>query len=80
MTLFLHIPELKEGIQAAQNVLSNEPDDDQDAELRIINSLGKMLDFAQRNVDEMLNIMGFSNIDELNAALHNYNNLNLSLR
>lgn len=59
MTLFLHIPELKEGIQAAQNVLSNEPDDDQDAELRIINSLGKMLDFAQRNVSEMLGIMGF---------------------
>lgn len=80
MTLFLHIPELKEGIQAAQNVLSNEPDDDQDVELRIINSLGKMLDFAQRNVSEMLGIMGFQTIDELNAALHNYNNLNLSLR
>jgi hypothetical protein len=41
--------------------------------------LDDMLSFAQTNLDSMLNLMGFSSIDELNEALRNYNNLNLSL-
>jgi len=38
-----------------------------------------MLSFAEDNLNNMLSLMGFSSMDELNRALSNYNNLNLSL-
>ena len=42
--------------------------------------LDSMLSFAESNLQDMLHLMGFSSIDELNEALRNYNNFNLSLQ
>ena len=78
MTLFLHIPELKAGIDAAQSVFDNIPDDE-NTEIRIISMLNDMLNFAQGNLNDMLAIMGVSSIEDLNRRLQIYKNTNLSL-
>lgn len=80
MTLFLSVPELEAGIDQAESVFSRQGtlNDEQQIE-ELLNILRPMLEFAQRNTDELLHLMGFNSIDELNNALQNYNNLDLSL-
>lgn len=46
----------------------------------LIAKLNDMLSFATENLSSMLNIMGFSTVEQLNEALHNYNQLNISLQ
>ena len=82
MTLFLHIPELNAGIDAAQTVIGNEPDDNNQEDLqkaRLIAQLDSMLSFAQDNLQNMLQIMGVNDIDDLNRRLQLYKDTNLSL-
>lgn len=81
MTFFLHVPELEAGIaeaRAAMNMVDESQGEEQQAKL--VAMLDSMLSFAESNLQDMLHLMGFSNIDELNEALRNYNNFNLSLQ
>lgn len=81
MTFFLHIPELEEGMAKAQQALGTVTEKDtEETQAKLIAMLDQMLTFAEDNLAGMLNLMGFSSIDELNEALRNYNNLNLSLQ
>ena len=81
MTFFLHVPELEAGMAAAQQALGTINDDEAEVQkAKLVAMLDDMLTFATENVASMLNLMGFSSIDELNAALQNYNSLNLSLQ
>lgn len=81
MTFFLHVPELQEGITEARSAMGmvNESKGEEER-AKLVAMLDEMLSFAETNLQNMLNLMGFSNIDQLNAALQNYNNLNLSLQ
>lgn len=79
-TLFLHVPELEAGISEAEHSLGTINADE--AELKraqLMSTLKTMFEFAQTNLQEMLNMMGFNSIEELNSALRDYNNLHLSL-
>ena len=79
-TLFLHVPELEAGISNAEHSLGTINADE--AELKraqLMSTLKTMFEFAQTNLQEMLNMMGFNSIEELNSALRDYNNLHLSL-
>lgn len=79
-TLFLHVPELEAGISEAEHSLGTINTDE--AELKraqLMSTLKTMFEFAQTNLQEMLNMMGFNSIEELNSALRDYNNLHLSL-
>ena len=80
MTFFLHIPEVEQGISQAEKALGtvNEEDAEQ-VQQKLVAALDSMLAFAEDNLNNMLSLMGFSSIDELNRALSNYNNLNSSL-
>ena len=81
MTFFLHVPELEAGMQEAQQALGTVTEADSERErARLVAMLDDMLSFAQTNLDSMLSLMGFSSIDELNEALRNYNNFNISLQ
>ena len=81
MTFFLHVPELEAGMQEAQQALGTVTEEDSERErARLVAMLDDMLSFAQTNLDSMLSLMGFSSIDELNEALRNYNNFNISLQ
>ena len=81
MTFFLHVPELQAGIAAAQQALNVVDESDADNEkAKLVAMLDGMLSFAETNLEGMLNLMGFNNIDELNAALQNYKNLNFSVQ
>jgi basic membrane lipoprotein Med (substrate-binding protein (PBP1-ABC) superfamily) len=80
MTFFLHIPEVEQGISQANKAFGtvNEEDAEQ-VQQKLVAALDQMLSFAENNLNNMLSLMGFSSMDELNRALQNYNNLNLSL-
>ena len=81
MTLFLHVPELEAGMDAAKQTMGTVDDNTLEAtKLELIAALDAMLEFAEGNLKNMLTLMGFNSIDELNEALRNYNNLNLSLQ
>ena len=81
MTFFLHVPELEAGMQEARQALGTVTEEDSERErARLVAMLDDMLSFAQTNLDSMLSLMGFSSIDELNEALRNYNNFNISLQ
>lgn len=80
MTFFLHVPELEEGITDARNAMGLIDESESEKQrLKLVSMLDTMLEFAETNLKEMLTLMGFSSIEELNSALQNYNNLNLSL-
>lgn len=80
MTLFLSVPELEEGITKAESVFSRQNTLNDEQQIKeLLDILRPMLEFAQRNTNELLRLMGFNSIEELNNALQNYNNLNLSL-
>ncbi len=81
MTFFLHVPELEEGITDARNAMGLIDESESEKQrLKLVSMLDAMLEFAETNLKEMLTLMGFSSIEELNSALQNYNNLNLSLQ
>lgn len=81
MTFFLHVPELEEGITNARNAMGLVDESESEKQrLKLVSMLDTMLEFAETNLNEMLTLMGFSSIEELNSALQNYNNLNLSLQ
>lgn len=81
MTFFLHVPELQEGIAEAQSAIGAVDEAKGEEErVKLVAMLDDMLSFAETNLESMLNLMGFSSIDELNDALQNYNNLNFSLQ
>ena len=80
MTFFLHVPELQEGIAEAQSAIgAGDEAKGEEERVKLVAMLDDMLSFAETNLESMLNLMGFSSIDELNDALQNYNNLNFSL-
>ena len=80
MTFFLHIPEVEQGISQAEKALGTVNEEDAErVQQKLIAALDSMLAFAEDNLNNMLSLMGFSSMDELNHALQNYNNLNLSL-
>ena len=81
MTFFLHIPELQAGMAEAQKALGTVDEDSTDeVQAKLVAMLDAMLSFAEDNLASMLNIMGFSSIDELNAALRQYKDLNFSVQ
>lgn len=81
MTLFLSIPEVEEGLSAAHKAVGAVDQTSLDQKKQeLITLLNDMLNFATENLNSMLTIMGFSSIDQLNDALHNYNQLNISLQ
>ena len=81
MTFFLNIPQVEQGIQAAKNAMGTLDESQSEASRqRLVAMLDDMLTFAEANVQSMLDLMGYSSMEELNTALNNYNNLNLSLQ
>ena len=80
MTFFLNIPQVEQGIAAAKNAMGALDESQSEASRqRLVAMLDDMLTFAEANVQSMLDLMGYSSMEELNNALNNYNNLNLSL-
>ena len=70
MTFFLHVPELKEGITKARNVMGMiDEAEGEEQRAKLVAMLDEMLTFAESNLNSMLNLMGFSSIEQLNAAL-----------
>lgn len=81
MTFFLHIPEVEQGISEANKAFGAVDEGDaEQVQQKLVAALDQMLSFAEDNLNNMLSLMGFSSMDELNRALSNYNNLNLSLQ
>ena len=83
MTFFLHIDSLQKGLNAAEPIISSNIDPKSkltQQQIKIINTLNDMKEFAERNLNELLSILGFESVESLNNALQNYNNLNLSLQ
>ena len=81
MTLFLSVPALEQGFSNAEVAFSHQGTYNDEAQnARLVAQLNDMLEFAQRNVSDMLSIMGVSSIEDLNNRLHIYKSTKLSLR
>lgn len=81
MTFFLHVPELEAGITEARSAMGMiDESQGEEQQAKLVAMLDEMLTFAETNLKSMLQIMGFSSIEQLNEALRNYNNFNLSLQ
>lgn len=81
MTFFLHVPELEAGLTEAYKAIGAIDETTMEyKQQELIAKLNDMLSFATENLSSMLNIMGFSTVEQLNEALHNYNQLNVSLQ